>query len=311
MHGMTLAEQMLSDATFDRAYAALFIAAAIMSGLGLEQNNAVTIIGAMVISPVMLPVRALGFGLLRMDRAIIARASLNLALTVVLAILLGAAIAALAQRPELGSEITSRETVTFLGLGVAIAGGGLAGLSRVWTDAKILDSLVGVGISVSLLPPLNVAGIFALYGAWHDALGALSIFWVNLVGIGFACAIVFGFSGFVPLERWRWRLGLAAFVVAIVTLAPTLWNTGYHIRQLSFIENYLHQNISTYLPSVSAIESTAIVWKEKPPIVTVLIRSGRTPTRAEARRLNEAINENSGGSYKLTLVTDPAITVVP
>jgi uncharacterized hydrophobic protein (TIGR00271 family) len=308
---MTPAEQMLSDATFDPAYAALFITAAVMSSLGLEQNNAVTLIGAMVISPLMLPVRALGFGLLRMDGAILRRASANLALSVIFGAIIGAGIAAASQRPEFGSEITSRESVTFLGLGVAVAGGALSALSRIWTDAKILDSLVGVGISVSLLPPLNVIGVLGLYGAWHDAAGAFAIFWVNLIGIGFACAIVFGIGGYVPLARWRSRLGLAIFMAAIATVSPAMWSAGYQARQISLVERYVKENFGAFLPSVQSVESVQIAWKDDPHRITVVVRSERAPTRDQVRRLNDAINASSGGRYRLTLVSDPVITVTP
>jgi uncharacterized membrane protein len=42
-----LRERMLSDARLDRSYLALLIVAAVMASLGLEQNSAATIIGAM------------------------------------------------------------------------------------------------------------------------------------------------------------------------------------------------------------------------------------------------------------------------
>ena len=60
---MTLQGQMRADAKMDPSYCALLVVSGIVASLGLEQNSAATIIGAMVVAPLMLPIRALGFGL--------------------------------------------------------------------------------------------------------------------------------------------------------------------------------------------------------------------------------------------------------
>jgi uncharacterized membrane protein len=125
-----LRAQLREDANMDASYHALLVVSAIMASLGLEQNSVATIIGAMVVAPLMLPIRALGFALLRLDRQMLRESVLVLVASVTALIALGATAGWLSNRPEFGSEILSRTEVTFLGLGVALAGGVLAALSR-------------------------------------------------------------------------------------------------------------------------------------------------------------------------------------
>jgi uncharacterized hydrophobic protein (TIGR00271 family) len=170
-----LQAQLLEDARLDGSYCALLVVAAIVASLGLEQNSAATIIGAMVVAPLMQPIRAFGYALLCFKGGLIRTFLLTLVASAVTVVLIGMAVGYLSFRPEFGSEILSRTSVTFLGPGVAIAGGVLAALSRTERNSKITDSLVGVGISVSLVPPLSAVGITLSQGDWYDVAGALMI----------------------------------------------------------------------------------------------------------------------------------------
>lgn len=133
----------------------------------------------------------------------------------------------------LGTEILSRSGVSFLGLGVALAGGALSALSRAWNDPKIADSLIGVGISVALVPPLCTVGITLAYRDASDALGAGLMFLTSLVGIALAGMIVFWASGYGARARWRAYAGLAVFAVLLAVIAPILGETGLKQRELN------------------------------------------------------------------------------
>jgi uncharacterized hydrophobic protein (TIGR00271 family) len=306
-----LDEKLRSDARMDRAYLALLIVAALVASLGLEQNSTATIIGAMVVAPLMLPIRALGFGLLRMDGRVIRSSLLTLCASIAIIIALGALVGHFSDRPEFGSEITSRTSVTFLGLLVAIAGGALAGLSRTEWDSKITDSLIGVGIAVSLVPPLCTVGITLAFGATYESLGAFMLFLTNMVGISFACMVAFWATGYAPSQRWRVLAGVAIFVAAIAALSPVLAQAGMRARETSHIENFLNARITSYLPSAIKVESVQILWKESPPRIVTIVRSERAPTRDEVRALSVALNQDMQRSFTMNVVQDPAASVSP
>ena len=226
-------------------------------------------------------------------------------------IAVGALVGRLADRPEFGSEILSRTTVTFLGLAVAIAGGVLAGLSRTEWDSKITDSLIGVGIAVSLVPPLCTVGITLAYGASYESLGALMIFLTNMVGISFACMVAFWATGYASPAIWKALAALGVFAIAVGMLSPALASAGRRARTTSHIENFLNDQITTYLPSAIKVESVQISWKELPRRVVAVVRSLRAPTRAEVGALNEALNRNIGEPLRITIEQDPAASVSP
>jgi uncharacterized hydrophobic protein (TIGR00271 family) len=300
-----------SDARIDRAYLALLVVASIVASLGLEQNSTATIIGAMVVAPLMLPIRALGFGVLRLDRHVFVPSLVTLCASIAIIVGIGALVGRLSDRPEFGSEILSRTSVTFLGLAVAIAGGVLAGLSRTEWDSKITDSLIGVGIAVSLVPPLCAVGITLSYGAYYESAGALMIFLTNMVGISFACMLAFWATGYGHEARWRVVTGLAIFAAAIAALTPALTTAGRQAREFSHIGNFLNDRIRTYLPSAIKVESVEVSWKTQPHEIEAIVRSERAPTRDEVRALNDALNRNLEEPARIIIVQDPAASVAP
>jgi uncharacterized hydrophobic protein (TIGR00271 family) len=305
-----LHDQLLAEAGVDGDYVALIVVSSVVAALGLEQNSAATIIGAMVVAPLMLPIRALGYGLLRFDGAIIAKALVTISASVALTVGIGTIVGWVSQRPEFGSEILSRTSVTFLGLGVALAGGTLAGLSRSLRRSRITDSLVGVGISVSLVPPLCATGILLAYAHWSESSGAFMIFLTNLIGISLACAIVFWFSGHA-VQGWRTPAGMVVFAVAVLAILPVLAQAAYRARQISIIEAFLARHGIEYLPSLVTVEGTSVTWSRDPAEVITIVRSQNVPTREQVRKLNKALNDEIGKQYHLSIVADPAVTIVP
>jgi uncharacterized hydrophobic protein (TIGR00271 family) len=265
----------------------------------------------MVVAPLMQPIRAFGFALLCFEGPLIRRFLLTLIASVVTVVLIGMIVGYLSFRPEFGSEILSRTSVTFLGLGVAIAGGVLAALSRTERNSKITDSLVGVGISVSLVPPLCVAGITLSQGDWYDGAGAFLLFFTNFVGISLACAVVFFVRGYAAPERWRALAGFGTFALLVTLLSPVLGQAGYRARQLSGVEDFLARRAADYFPPVLSVESTVITWKGEPHEIVTTMRAPRPPTKIEVRRLNDAMNERLGDQYRLTVVQDPAASIAP
>jgi uncharacterized membrane protein len=191
-----------------------------------------------------------------------------------------------------------------LGLGVAFAGGVLSAISEAEQEPKITDSLVGVGIAVSLVPPLCVVGITLSRMAWADSLGAGRLFFTNLVGIALACMLVFWVSGYYPRARWRAYTGLAIFVILLLSITPALATAGYQAKQLSKIESLVQTRLTTYIPSAVGEVTTNIDWKKEPPDLKIVLRSTETPTPEEVKQLQAAINLDTRKNYRLIVIRD-------
>ena len=66
-----LQQELLNEAELDTEFLFLTVSACIIASLGLLMNSAAVIIGAMLIAPLMLPLRGLALGMLDTDRFLV------------------------------------------------------------------------------------------------------------------------------------------------------------------------------------------------------------------------------------------------
>ncbi len=86
------------------------------------------------------------------------------------------------------SQITSRVAPGLLALITALASGA-AGAYIIMRE-EIADSMGGVAIAISLVPPLCVVGIALSQGNWEAAGGAMLLFLTNFLAILLAGGVV-------------------------------------------------------------------------------------------------------------------------
>ena len=188
----------------------LALATAIVT-FGLIQNSAPTIIGAMIIAPLMAPIMSLAYGLAIFDRRLIRLSVVTIAAGIILVVAIAYISTRLFGLRVTGSEILSRTEPTLIDLGIALAAGGAAAFA--YTRQSIANSIAGVAIAVALVPPLAVCGIglalgrkavtetglsLGKFGLWSGgadiAAGAFTLFLTNLVGIVAVAILVFIFQ---------------------------------------------------------------------------------------------------------------------
>lgn len=190
--------------------------------VGLFANNVAIIVGAMVVSPLLAPIN--GFTLeLAVGRPHRAVAHLrSLLLLIVLIVALSAAITTVlftigpvVMTPQILDRFERREV--YLGMAV------LLGFAAIIAQVKRFhESLVGIGISLALLPPAAVAGIaVALFRA--SAFSALALAFDNIIGVligGFLGIFYFRIRPATPVRQQMARQSLIrAFGVLLVLLA--------------------------------------------------------------------------------------------
>ena len=195
--------------------------ATVVALVGLFNNNVAVIVGAMVVSPLLTPIT--GFILeLSLGRPHRALASLKvLVVLIVLVVTFSAAITAVLYAmgpvnltPQILDRFERRESY----LVMAVLLGFAAMLAQV---RGFHESLVGIGISLSLLPPAAVAGIaLALFRT--NALSALALSIDNVIGVmigGFLGIFFFkiGPAGWERKEKARSIL-IRAFIVLMALL---------------------------------------------------------------------------------------------
>lgn len=161
----------------------------IIATLGLLANSAATIIGAMIIAPLMGPIIAIAYSMVTRNQRLLKRSSYTLVKGILLTVGISMLIAKLVGIRTFGSEIVGRVSPTLLDMGVALAAG--AAGSYATSRRSIGNALPGVAISVALVPPLSVVGIGLAMNSHSTSVGASLLFLANLSGIIFSGALVF------------------------------------------------------------------------------------------------------------------------
>jgi len=166
-------------------YLAFMFVAGVIACYGVIDENVILIVGAMAVSPDLLPITAIGVGIVSRQLALAARAFLTLALGLATACT-AAAIFALAQDALdlLPSGFNLQETgvlgsltsVNDETIAVALAAG-IAGMLALETRAS---AGVGVAISVTTIPAAAYLGVAAGLGEFATAKGALGVLGANV-----------------------------------------------------------------------------------------------------------------------------------
>lgn len=205
-------------------YAFMTVMSCGIAMLGLLQNSAAVIIGAMLISPLMGPIIELGMGLATFDLRSIRDALKTLLVGVLLSLLVAAGIVHFSPLQDATPEILARTEPTFFDLLIAIFSG-LAGAYA--TVTRKGEMIVGVAIATALMPPLAVAGYGIAVLNWNIAGGAAFLFMTNLLAIGLSVTIVarwYGFGGTDSPKQTAWQAGLiiGSFLLLSIPLGLAL-----------------------------------------------------------------------------------------
>jgi uncharacterized hydrophobic protein (TIGR00271 family) len=180
-------------------YLAFMIVAGVVGGYGVLDANAILIVGAMAISPDLLPITAVGVGLVDRRIGLAARALVTLLIGMTLAA--GAACVSTSLQDLFGLipsgfdfDSTVVGTLTDVGnetIVVALAAG-IAGMLALETRAS---SGVGVAVSVTTIPAAAYLGVAAGLGEADQARGAVGVLAANVV------MLVVGAAGTLALQR--------------------------------------------------------------------------------------------------------------
>jgi uncharacterized hydrophobic protein (TIGR00271 family) len=181
-------------------YLAFMVVAGVIASYGVVDNNGVLIVGAMAVSPDLLPITAIAVGIVGRQAELAGRALVTLA-TGLGAAGLAAAVSTFTQ-DHLGfipSGYDVRATGVLTGLTtisnetvVVAFGAGVAGMLALETRAS---SGVGVAISVTTIPAVGYFGVAVGLRELDKALGALGVLGVNVL------MMVVGAVGTLLLQR--------------------------------------------------------------------------------------------------------------
>jgi uncharacterized hydrophobic protein (TIGR00271 family) len=222
---------------------ALLLFATFIATYGVLSDSTATVIGAMIVAPLMGPIMATTAAVVMGATSRALRAFsltvIGIGTVILFAYILAWVVPDIMISFVSNGEITSRISPGLYALLTAL-GAGAAG-AYITGRSEISDSMGGVAIAISLVPPLCVVGISLQQGRLDAAGGALLLFMTNYLAILFAGGIVFLVMGLGRLAAWQGtkrvrRTGFVLFIVGILIVIIPLSITAY-TRVINAIEN--------------------------------------------------------------------------
>ncbi len=175
-------------------FTVLLFLSTVIAANGVIEDSTATVIGAMIIAPLMTPILATTAALVMGSGPRAWRSVLLVVAGALGVIAVAAALGVVAVHVvdfKTNSQITGRVTPRALDLLAALAAGTAGAFATSRDD--IADSIPGVAISIALVPPLCVVGISL--SQWTDAWGALLLFLTNFLSILLAGGAIFALLG--------------------------------------------------------------------------------------------------------------------
>lgn len=166
------------------AFWILLVLSGLIASAGVVATSTATVIGAMIVAPLMTPILGTALAIVLADRGKVG-ANLLLVVTAALAVVLvGYGLGLFVQldvTATTNSEVAGRVSPRLIDLIAAVATGLVGAFALIRAD--ISDTLPGVAIAISLVPPLAVVGLTLESGAPGEAAGALLLFGTNVAAI--------------------------------------------------------------------------------------------------------------------------------
>lgn len=304
---------LVADAVYENggtneSYVMMTVISAAIAILGLMLNSPAVVIGAMLVSPLMGPIVALGFSLALLDLDEMKRAAKALLIGIGLALAVAIILTWVSPLKEPTSEIMARTRPNFFDLLVAVFSG-VAGAYAVIRQKGA--TIIGVAIATALMPPIATVAFGFATGDMRIAVGASYLFMTNLVAIALAATLTAGFYGFRPrlMERkapWRGLAVLAVFIVLSIPLVISLRSISLESKAMAETRVAINDIFSGADSRVTLVDAQAHGGKV---VVSTLVSTRTLIADAQSRlqdRLAAALHVPVEVTLDQIVVADPA-----
>lgn len=212
----------------------LLLLAGVIATAGVMADSVATVIGAMIVAPLMIPILGTALAVVLADRHHVVRSALLVvggALVVIAIGYLFGLVAAPLDAFAANGQVNARISPKLIDLVAALATGTVGAFALVRSD--ISDTLPGVAIAISLVPPLAVVGLLVSVQRYGDAAGALLLFGTNVAAIIATGAAVFlgyrirrvAHAGGLPLGHLRGKSLVVIGALLVVVTVPLTTGT--------------------------------------------------------------------------------------
>lgn len=237
----------------------ILMLAILIASIGLNVNSTAVIIGAMLISPLMSGILAMGYSVAVRDLELLKRALVRFATQVAISLITATIYFSLSPMTAPTEEMIARTSPTLWDVLIALFGG-LAGMIG-HTRTKHSNVIPGVAIATALMPPLCTAGYGIATGQMDFFLGAFYLFVINTLFIAISTGIItlvlrVPYHRSISQKRQRRVNGIIVTIVVIAVLPSC------YIGAKTVHASYIETNVNNYLEKEFIFPDTQVVKTE-------------------------------------------------
>jgi uncharacterized hydrophobic protein (TIGR00271 family) len=283
-----------NNSTFNWSFFLMNTLATIIACYGLLGNSSAVIIGAMIIAMLLGPITGMGLAIAESDITLFRKSITTLTKGSIVVVATAFIVGMLNQDVPLTNEIIVRTSPNIFDLMIALSGGA-AGAYTIITP-RLNAGIVGVAISTALVPPLSAAGILLSRGEVTLSMGAVVLFFTNMVAIQFATSVILWTAGIkktnlmksIELKKFMRRNLVSIFILIVLgiilssNLHQVLITRSFEESTKGILEKEISSSLGCYL-----IDATF----EKNSNVTIVRAVMRGPSPPSAKQVG--IMENN------------------
>jgi len=177
----------------------LVMLSALIVALGLLANNIILVIGGMVVAPILSPILALALGIIINEPKVIMRSLKIFLTTFILVFILTGVVGMFASASIKDIELVRIMKPSLFNFFVSLVAGLAA--SYTWAKPSLDETLPGIAITVTLIPPLAAVGLAFSGGEFLLAGDAFKTFLLNTLGIAASSLIAFSLMDFYKAKK--------------------------------------------------------------------------------------------------------------
>jgi len=259
-----IAKEVIEDTYGGKLYRLELILSCLVASLGLLTNSIPVVIGAMLIAPILEPIKSFSFAVTTGSRSIYLKAIKTLGISILVAVFVSYLVTLVVPFADVTKEILARTSPTIVDLLIALASWVVAVLSLGFK--RLSESVAWVAMAVALMPPLCVMWIGLQFLNRDIMLGSTLLFLTNLVAIIVVGIIIFYMFWFFPTnKKGKNRSAMRTILVflTITIISIPLWKWMQSIAQDYKFNAILNTTFDNFLDTVDPrIEPTEIEYKK-------------------------------------------------
>lgn len=302
---ISLVERVQSNSQWDFDFVALIFLSTAIAALGLVQDSAAVVIGAMLVAPLMTPLLGAGLSLVQGNTVLIKSTTRSILFGFLTAFAVGYLIGVLVPGIEATDEMLSRTRPNILDLAVAFVSGIAAAYAT--SRPNLSSALPGVAIAAALVPPIASSGLLLANDMPVQAAGAALLFFTNVVAIILGGSLAMFAVGIRGNKKRAWVQKAVGGLIATATLLaiPLGWVLYSTLHGgADPVPAVLVRNLEDEIDQIDQAHLDGVFRIGDEPIeLEVRIAAPSAPPAALADALSIVATAHYGRSTRVRLVT--------